>query len=142
MLLLSRHVDALQPGQCLVDRRIVAFEQPAALAAVRLGDHLLDLCECRVGVDHPGDGEEARLHDGVDAPAHVGLLSNPVRVDHVDLQPLVDDLLLHLARQAVPDLGQEKAAIRPVIEDCAGLAGDQKGACRLFANLISKKPGK
>ena len=55
-----------------------------------------------------GDGEEAGLHDRVDADAHAGVLGHLVGVDHVELQLLVDDRLLDLQRQLVPDL------IRPV----------------------------
>ena len=48
--------------------------------------------------------EEAGLHDGVDAAAHARLAGHLVGVDHEEPEPLLDDLLLHLARQVVPDL--------------------------------------
>ena len=50
----------------------------------------------------PRDGEEACLHDGVDARAHAGVARHLVGVDDIELQLLGDDLLLHFARQLGP----------------------------------------
>jgi hypothetical protein len=50
-----------------------------------------------------GDGEEAGLHDGVDAPAHAGLFGHVVGVDDVEAQFLLDDVALDFLRQMVPD---------------------------------------
>ena len=51
----------------------------------------------------PRNREEARLHDGVDARAHAGFLRDRIGVDDVEPQLLLDDLLLHVERQLVPD---------------------------------------
>ena len=48
--------------------------------------------------------EEAGLHDGVDAPTHAGLFGHLVGVDGVHLELEVDDALLRLLGQPVPDL--------------------------------------
>ena len=59
---------------------------------------------------HTRNGKEAGLHDGIDAAAHAGFLGNRVAVDHIKFQLLIDDLLLHLARQLIPDpIGRERA---------------------------------
>ena len=98
------HLHLVQVGQRLVDRGEVPLDDLLALLAVGLLDRLLDLGDGLLARQHAGDGEEAGLHDRVDAPAHAGVLGDLVGVDHVELQLLVDDLLLHLARQVVPDL--------------------------------------
>ena len=41
-----------------------------------------------------------------------GVAGHPVGVDHVELQLLVDDLLLHLAGQVVPDLVRPVGAVQ------------------------------
>ena len=51
-----------------------------------------------------GNREEAGLHDRVDPAAHAGVLRDLDRVDHVELQFLLDQVRLDLARQLVPDL--------------------------------------
>ena len=91
------------------------------------------------------DGKEAGLHDGVDAPAHAGLLGHFVGIDHVEAQFLVDDVRLHFARQVIPDFIRAVDAVEQ--EDAAGLgilehveplqegelvAGDEIGALSLI----------
>ena len=91
----------------------------------------------------PGDREEARLHDGVDARAHAGALRQVVGVDREEADLLLDDLFLHLPRQVIPDLvggerrvQQERRAGRRVFEDVdlvdelELMAGDEAGAIR------------
>ena len=64
------------------------------------------------------DREEACLHDRVDAVAHSCIAGNVVAVDHVELQLLLDDLGLRLARNMLPDLFRTVRRIQK--EDCAG----------------------
>jgi hypothetical protein len=49
-------------------------------------------------------GEEARLHRGVDAAAHPGTSGHRGSVDREHLDFLVEDLRLYIARQGVPYL--------------------------------------
>ena len=74
------------------------------LLRVCLLDRLLDLTYRHVAGDYGRDLEEARLHDRVDTRAHADLRGDGVCVDRVELEFLVADLLLHLARDRVPDL--------------------------------------
>ena len=88
-----------------------------------LGDHRLALCEpyvlridslmCRspLARQHAGDGEEAGLQHGVGARPEPDLLGDLAGVDDEKAQLLVDDLLLHRARQMVPDLVGADAAL-------------------------------
>ena len=99
-----RHPDLVHVGERLVHGGVVLLDDLGALPGVGLLDRLLDLGDGLVGRQHAGDGEEAGLHDGVDAPAHAGLPGHVHRVDHVELQLLLDQVLLDLARQVVPDL--------------------------------------
>ena len=59
-----------------------------------------------------GQGEEAGLHDGVDALTHAGGLGHLAGVDGIDLQLLVDDVLLHRARQLVPQLFSREGGVQ------------------------------
>jgi hypothetical protein len=71
-----------------IDGGVVAVQQLLALLAVGLLHRLLDLRDGLVLRQDAGDGEEAGLHDGVDAPAHAGLLGDAVGVDTKNLSPL------------------------------------------------------
>ena len=81
-----------------------------------------------------------------------GALATLVGVDRVEADPLLDDLLLHLARQLVPDLvggqrrvQQERRARRGVLEhvdlvdELELVAGDEAGAwCTRYAERIGR----
>jgi hypothetical protein len=112
----------MQRRQCQIDRLVVELDQPPALAPVGLVDRVLDRGDGVVLRQDAGDGEEAGLHDGVDAPPHAGLGGDGVGVDHPQLQALVDDLAAQRRRQRVPYLvgrrrrvEQENAAGRGVL---------------------------
>ena len=92
----------------VVHRGEILLYHGLAALAVGLLDGVLDGVDGFVARQHAADGEEAGLHDGVDAPAHAGVLGHLVAIDHVELEFLVDDLLLHRSGQVVPDL------VRPV----------------------------
>ena len=76
------------------------------LAALRIGllDEALDPRDRLVRGQDARELEEARLHDGVDPAAHAGLVGDGQRVDHPEVDLLVDEQLLDAARQVVPDL--------------------------------------
>ncbi len=76
------------------------------LAALRVGllDEALDPGDRLVGRQDARELEEARLHDGVDPAAHAGLVGDGQRVDHPEVDLLVDEQLLDAARQVLPDL--------------------------------------
>ena len=67
----GRDLDALEGGQRRVDGGEVALHDRPATRAVGLLDRRLDVADRLVGGQHTGQGEEARLHDGVDAVAHL-----------------------------------------------------------------------
>ena len=120
--------DLVEVLQGRVHRGEVALDDLRALLAVGLLDRLLDLGDRLLARQDAGDREEAGLHDRVDAAAHAGLLGHVVGVDGVDLQLLVDDLVLDLARQVLPDLvlgvgrvQQEGAARHRVLEHVVAL---------------------
>jgi len=98
------------------------------------------LGDCFVARQDARDGEEAGLHDRVDAPSHAGLARDLVGVDHEQTQPLIDELLLHLARQLIPDLARRVGRVQQndrsrggVLEDVVAVekaelvAGDEAG---------------
>jgi hypothetical protein len=95
--------DFEQVFQGAVHRLHVHGDDFFALLAVGLADGVLDGFDGLLPGHHPRQGEEAHLHDGVDAVAHARRLARHlVGVDAVDLQPLVDDVLLQLLGQAHP----------------------------------------
>ena len=98
---------------------IVLLDDGFTALAVGLLDGFLDLGDGFVARQDAGDGEEAGLHDGVDAAAHAGLLGNIVGVDDVELEFLLDDVLLDFLRQLVPDFLRAVDAVQQ--EDRAGL---------------------
>ena len=79
---------------------------------------------------HAADGEEAGLHDGVDAAAHAGIVGHLVAVDHVELELLVDDLPLHRARQ-VDTWGRIRRSIAAAHEEVQATAADLETIVRL-----------
>ena len=72
--------------------KILLYYCVAALA-VGLLDVLLDLLDGLFARQYSADGEEACLHDGVDAVAHSGIPRNFVSIDHEEPELLLDDLL-------------------------------------------------
>ena len=135
--------DLVQVGERLVHHLEVAAHHLGAALAVGLLDRLLDLRDRLLARQHAGDGEEAGLHDGVDAPAHARPLGQLEGVDGEEADLLLDHLLLHLARQVVPHrvrgvrrVEQEDRARGGVLEhvdlvdELELVAGDEPGAGR------------
>ena len=88
-----------------VDGLEVFLHHGFAALAVGLLDGLLDLRDGFFARQHAADGEEAGLHDGVDARAHAGIARHRVAVDDVELDLLAQHLLLRRLGQLVPDFG-------------------------------------
>ena len=90
----------------VVQRRIdggeVALHDLAPLASVGLLHRLLDLLDRLPALQYAGNGEEAGLHDGVDAPPHASAPGHLVGVDDPQLHLLLQHLLLQGARQGGP----------------------------------------
>jgi len=99
---LSGNLDLVEVAEGRIHGGEILLHHAFAALAVSLLDGVLDGLDGFLARQHSADGEEARLHDGVDATAHAGLLGHIVTVDDVELQLLVDDLLLHQAGQVVP----------------------------------------
>ena len=88
----------------VVDRGEVAGDDRLAALRVGLLDEALDPGDRLVRRQDAGELEEARLHDRVDPAAHPGLVGDRERVDHPEVDLLVDEQLLDAARQVIPDL--------------------------------------
>ena len=114
----GRDHDLVQRGQGLVYRGVVPDDDVAAAAAVGLGDRRLDRRDRLIPRQHAGDGEEAGLQDGIDPAGQAGRAGDLGGVDHVQREPLGQDLLLDRAGQAGPDA---VAGVRAVQQD--GRAG-------------------
>src|SRR5215471_11242426 len=80
--------------------------------AVSLLDRLLDVRDRFLARQNARDAEEARLHNRIDASAHPDLLREGVSVDGIETDALIDHLLLHLARQTIPDLRRVSGCIQ------------------------------
>ncbi len=70
---------------------------------------------------HAGNGEEAGLQDRVGAGAEADVTGDLGGVDDEEAEALVDDLGLHRAGQAVPDVARTERAVKE--KDGAG-SGD------------------
>ncbi len=87
-----RQLDLFQVRDGGVDGGEVLGHNRFTTLAVGLLDGLLDLLDGFVARQHAADGEEAGLHDGVDARAHAGFAANLVAVDHIELDLLAQHL--------------------------------------------------
>jgi len=105
----------MQSCQGAIDRGHIHLHDVLPFAAVRLVDRPLDMGDRVIQGQDVGEREEAGLQDGVDASAQSQFAGCQRRVDHVEFEFLVDDLLLHRARQAVEHLVR---AIRRVKQKC------------------------
>ncbi len=75
----------MEVGQGVIHRREVARHHLGPLAGIALLDALLDKRDRLVPRQDTGQGEEAGLHDGVDAIAHAVALGDPIAVDAIEL---------------------------------------------------------
>ena len=93
---------AVQPVERAIDRRLVALHNLGAALAVGLGDRRLDPLDRLLGLEHARDREEARLQHRVDPPGKARVARDLPRIDHVQLDPLGENLLLDRTRERVP----------------------------------------
>src|SRR5262249_29710979 len=114
------NLDLEQVCQRGIDGFKILLDHLLALAGIGLFRRLLDRRNRLVARHNAGEREEAGLQDGVGARSETQGERDLRRVDDVKIELLVDDLLLHLARQLVPDLVR---AIRAVEEQGAFLGG-------------------
>ena len=94
----------VQVGNGLIHGFVILTHNSFAFFTVGFFDGVFNLRQGFIARQHTADGKETGLHDGVDAAAHAGSFSHLVGIDHVELELLVNNTLLHLARQGVPDL--------------------------------------
>ena len=87
-----------------VDGGIVAVDDRLAALDVGLVDELLDPLDCLGRRQHARQMEEAGLHDRVDPAAHARLGGHGEGVDDPEVDLLVDQELLDVGRQVIPDL--------------------------------------
>src|SRR5262249_34555987 len=87
-----------------IDRSKILPDHGLAAFSVTLANELLDLLDCFVARQHATECEETRLHDRVDAVAELALSRDAGGVDGEDLQPFIDDHLLHRGRQVLPNV--------------------------------------
>ena len=136
-----RNLNLVEVGQGLVYQFAVPPHHLRPALAVRLFDGLLDVRHCLLAGQDARDAEKARLHDSVDAPAHAGLLCERIGVDGEEPDLLLDNLLLHLPWQVIPDLvggvgriQQENRSLSGVlkhvdlVEEVELVAGHEAGA--------------
>ncbi len=86
-----------------IHRVPVPLHHDLAPVPVGLLDGVLDRGDGLVPRQHAADGEEARLHHGVDTAAHLPLPRDAIGVHHEEPEPLGDDRRLHRAGQLRPD---------------------------------------
>ena len=118
----ARVLDLDDRGERDVDRGDVLGHDVRALAGVGLLRVLLHELDGLVGGKDAGDLEEGGLHDGVDPGAHPSALGDLHAVDDVELELLVDDALLDLGGDLVPDLVGGKGLLRRKTPPCFELA--------------------
>ena len=82
----------------------ILLHHGVAALPVSLLNGLLDRGDSFLARQHSADSKEASLHDGVDAVSHAGFARDRIRVNDVELEMLVQNLLLCFPRQVVPDL--------------------------------------
>ena len=116
-----RIFDFVQMFEGAVDSGEVLSNNSVALLTVGLLNGFPDLFDGFVTRQDAGDGEEAGLHDGVDAAAHAGLLGNGKSVDRVELQLFFNDGFLAFDREFVPDFFR---TVNGVQEEGAALLGE------------------
>src|ERR1700719_253271 len=93
----------MQMSQRLIDGLEVLLHHRLSPLAVALFDALFNLCNRFLAWQDATDGEEARLHDGVDAPFQTDVIGNLVSIDHKQAQLCRRRRLLHLVGQMLPD---------------------------------------
>ena len=118
----------MEVGQCLVDGRKILLYYGFAPLPVSFLDGVLDGSDSFRRRQHATNRKEASLHDGVDSAAHARLARDSVSVDHIKLELLLEDGLLHLPREMVPNFVRPKRGIQ---QECSSIFG-----CREHVHAI------
>ena len=111
-----------QMRQGLVHSLHILLDDLFALAPVGVANRFADGFDRLLTRQHLRNGEEADLQDRIHAAAHAGIACDLIGIDHEQLRLLRDQLLLHDARQMVPDFLPTERAIeqeRPTRHQCA-----------------------
>ena len=116
-----RVVDPMQVRDRQIDGRVVLFDDDLTELRVRLLDCLLDGFNRLLLRHEIREGEEAGLEHRVRTLAESGRPRDCRRVDHVELEALVDDRLLHLGRQLPPHLVRSVRAVQEERRTVRGL---------------------
>src|SRR6266487_3284792 len=111
-------------SQRLIDGLEVLSHHRLSTLAVGLLNAVFNVCNRFLAWQDATDGEEARLHDGVDAPFQTDAIGDLVRIDHKQAQLFGRRRLLHLLGQMLPDsiwaidaIEQEDTTWLRVLED-------------------------
>jgi hypothetical protein len=114
-LALGRDGRLVQVREGRVHGGVVARQHGAAALAVGLVDRVLDLVDRLVARQHAREGEEAGLHDRVDAPAHADVVGDLVAVDRPQLEAALAHDPLALDGQVVPELAGRVRALNSTV---------------------------
>jgi hypothetical protein len=87
-------MDLIQMSQRLIDRLIVLLDNGFTALAIGLFDALLNLRYGLLARQDAAQREEAGLHDRIDAIRHAQITRHLMRVNHIEAQPLVEDVSL------------------------------------------------
>ena len=100
----ARQADFMQMRERVIHRLQIHFHHLVALFGVGLLDGIFDGFNGLVARQHAGEGEEADLHDGVDAAAHAAVTGDFGGVDDKEFRLFLDQRFLHGRGQLRPDL--------------------------------------
>ncbi len=113
----------MESSHCAVDGGEFAGHRVGAAPPVGLGDAVFYPGDRLVVGQHTGDGEKAGLQNNVDSAGQPNLTGDGARVDDIQPDVFVDDLLLHRVGQAVPHavgrtgaIEQQRSALRGAIQ--------------------------
>ena len=111
----------MQMSQRGVNGLEVFLNDGVAFFAVGFLNRILNLRDSFIFRQNVGNGEEAGLHNGVNALTHTGFASNFNRIDGVEFQLFADDFFLNFNRQVIPYF---ISAVRSVQQESCARFGD------------------
>ena len=99
-----RHCHLMQVAEGAIHGRVILRHHRLTPFAIRLLDGVLNGRDSLLAGQHATEGEETGLHGCVDATAEVVFLRHLQRINHIKLDLLGQQILLHGAGQMVPHL--------------------------------------
>src|SRR5208282_2481369 len=99
---LARDLDLVQMRNRRIHGCVVLLNDGFAALAIGIRNRFLDGGNRLVPWQHAANGEEAGLHDGVDAATHACGARHGVAVNHIKPQLFPDDDFLRLLRHVIP----------------------------------------